>query len=935
MRISGLEIIGYGRWENKKITDLHDFQLIFGQNEAGKSTIMAFIHSILFGFPTKQQSLPRMEPKNKGAYGGKLELQDDVRGKVIVERLRGKATGDVTVYFEDGSTGTESDLEELLGGMDRARFQSIFSFDIHGLQNVQNLKEVDFERYLLATGTIGSDVLIRAEERLQKRLDELFKPSGKNPQLNKQLQVVRQAFTTYQDGKQHNQQYLRIVEDLEKAKQGVTDNQAQRQELQLAVEFGETLLKVWPVYEEWRFLQGQIEQLGSLAFPANGIVRLEHLEAREKELDAQLIQWQERLMQLMEQQRASEFWSDADAESVDALLETWPLFQEWQERLAAIDKETLYLEDKEAKQFAMLDAVKVIPEDETILAMRLDASVEQGLAKLQQEAKEQAQQLANEEQDFAWKKRELAQYQEQCEDLERDLWPSAKYQQVQRQVEGRNTRVKAPIPVVALMGTVAFVLALIVAGFMQNVILYGLAGLLLIGAILAWVGFVRSKGTQSSTDPLEVAAFLEQKQARTALKKNYDKMDDLAFQVETSEQNRMRLRQNHAGLETEWQKYRELFVLPQDFPSERLESALFAWREIQQVLESKQKAWRDAEVLRHKMTEWKTRLDDLVERLGMESLAEDEQIATLKMKQRARKNFVAEIAKSQEKEEQLRNQVAILEREKAVLVKERTDLLEVADAADTESFRKKGMQVEEQRAWQERVVLLRAQLSDGHLEALRDVSQEADISAGVLEKRNRLRALDAELDGYRKTIAEKELARETLEDGQSFSDRMQHYYLEREVFQDMAKEWMRVKLAKEMVGTIMRKLQEEKLPKVLARATHFFQMLSKENYVQVRFSENRLQVERRDGLRFFPEELSQATKEQLYLAIRFAVIQMLHGTQRLPIIIDDSFVNFDEERLEEIMLLLQEIRHENQVLFFTCHKQLSKYFSKEAQHMLY
>ncbi len=40
----------------------------------GKSTIQAFIHSILFGFPTKKSKEPRLEPRLGDQYGGKLVL---------------------------------------------------------------------------------------------------------------------------------------------------------------------------------------------------------------------------------------------------------------------------------------------------------------------------------------------------------------------------------------------------------------------------------------------------------------------------------------------------------------------------------------------------------------------------------------------------------------------------------------------------------------------------------------------------------------------------------------------------------------------------------------------------------------------------------------------------------------------------------------------
>ncbi|HZH58379.1 MAG TPA: AAA family ATPase, partial [Metabacillus sp.] len=56
MKIEELQIYGYGKFENRHIIlGKSNFSVIYGENEAGKSTIMSFIHSILFGFPSKQQ----------------------------------------------------------------------------------------------------------------------------------------------------------------------------------------------------------------------------------------------------------------------------------------------------------------------------------------------------------------------------------------------------------------------------------------------------------------------------------------------------------------------------------------------------------------------------------------------------------------------------------------------------------------------------------------------------------------------------------------------------------------------------------------------------------------------------------------------------------------------------------------------------------------
>ena len=95
--------------------------------------------------------------------------------------MKGKAAGDVSVILENGTIGGEELLKELLCSVDKNVFQAIFSFNLHGLQNVHQMKSEELGRFLFSTGVVGSDVLLKVENELTKELDVRFKPNGKNP----------------------------------------------------------------------------------------------------------------------------------------------------------------------------------------------------------------------------------------------------------------------------------------------------------------------------------------------------------------------------------------------------------------------------------------------------------------------------------------------------------------------------------------------------------------------------------------------------------------------------------------------------------------------------------------------------------------------------------------------------------------------------------
>ena len=184
MHIQKLVIYGFGQHEDLTIELKNGINVFFGWNEAGKTTIQQFMLSILFGFPLRNQGLLRYEPKGGGRHGGQVHIKHPEFGSVVIERIKGKSAGDVTVFFEDGTRGEEDALKKVLYRYDRSSFESIFSFSIHQLQNFDKMTEEELSRTLLASGTTGVDAITKLEQRATKEMNTLFKKSGKNPEMN-------------------------------------------------------------------------------------------------------------------------------------------------------------------------------------------------------------------------------------------------------------------------------------------------------------------------------------------------------------------------------------------------------------------------------------------------------------------------------------------------------------------------------------------------------------------------------------------------------------------------------------------------------------------------------------------------------------------------------------------------------------------------------
>ena len=134
--------------------------------------------------------------------------------------------------------------------------------------------------------------------------------------------------------------------------------------------------------------------------------------------------------------------------------------------------------------------------------------------------------------------------------------------------------------------------------------------------------------------------------------------------------------------------------------------------------------------------------------------------------------------------------------------------------------------------------------------------------------------------------------------------------------------WAVVTLCKTLLDETRKVYENDRQPDVLRHASRFFRTMSEHRYDRVvaPLDGTDLQVERRDGVRLLPQLLSRGTAEQLYLAMRFALLRDYAGhSDPLPVVFDDVLVNFDPQRTRTTFDAIGELTESHQVLLFTCH----------------
>lgn len=73
------------------------------------------------------------------------------------------------------------------------------------------------------------------------------------------------------------------------------------------------------------------------------------------------------------------------------------------------------------------------------------------------------------------------------------------------------------------------------------------------------------------------------------------------------------------------------------------------------------------------------------------------------------------------------------------------------------------------------------------------------------------------------------------------------------------------------------------------------------------------------------ESLSDGTQEQIYFVSRLAMSEVLSGGRKLPLLLDESFVFFDEDRFENSMKLLKDLSKEYQIIIFSLYNAYDRF----------
>lgn len=934
MKIEKLVIYGFGKHEDVEITLGASINVLYGHNEAGKTTIQQFILHILFGFPPKNSPLLRYEPKSGSKYGGQVHIDDAVYGKCIVERVRGKSVGDVVVYFENGEQGEEEALKRLLRQYDRASFESIFSFSLVQLQNFDKMDEQQLSRTLLASGTTGVDHLLQIEAKMTKEMEVLFKKNGRNPVLNQKLQALTLLEEKLQKQRRKMDDYTPIIQRLRDIDAALIQL---RERIEVATDDIQRLTlmrQLYPLSVERNAVQTRLQELATGEFPTDGIGRYESIRHQLTEVEAVIYRLQDELKRI-----DPHLMDEVEEDKRIRLHQFITKESNWYRLLSSsqtVEKDAAELVEKRAK---LSQRLGLQTEEEVELLLSADASLrkEEELYELLENLKAYDQELLVIERERERLLGMKEQHHQGAVPTEQDIERAKKWPERQKQLaeaKAYQSFYKQQQQQVKMIGFILGAVTLLLIG-------YGLAQqqyvFLLIASVLPVIGLFYLKNRMKDAKIAEmekmIATYRGEEQEMAELVSHVQSYTyALANRKEAQQRHEQDMRQaaetydqlmlKIAEMETALQRFLAYYGID-GLPSAAIIPELFRMiREIQEVtwqlIERKTTSGELALAIQQQLTEAEELLGQPIPKEALyEWLRKEQQSLT-------------EAAEKQKDQKIKRGELADELQEKQVygqfLREQIGRLFEEANVKDEGQYYAADANQREEKSLQEQLRNLDLQLVI-HGDFDMDLS-EAD---GTLEKKSEaLKESVANMKQDEMVLVEEKAKLENEMNGlvtdETYSHIGQQFEVARAEFAELAKVWAAKKALAAAIEQMMDELKEKKLPNVLKEASRLFGKLTNARYEALQLSASgHFEVLSAGGMRFSIVELSQATKEQAYISLRLALANSMISTAPFPIIMDDPLIHFDETRLSHIIEVL-EASTAHQFIYFTCHEDMQHRF---------
>ena len=886
MQIREIHIDGFGNFFDKTISGFGPgLNIIYGENESGKTTILEFIRRTLFGLnPKKSGGLKNNYlPQRGGVHGGKIScLTSDGKPFVIVRAAKpGAKDGQVTVRVDAKEFSGQSHLDSFLGHASEDIFKNVYAFTLDELQDFALLKDEEIKNKIYGAGLgLGNVSLAEVNKYFNNYCEDLFKPKGKNPSMNVLSADIRTIEWKIMEVQSHSGKYDELTASM-------TRLNAEQADLESKFTIGESLgkalqtqLDMFPAYVDLADAEKELAGLEKVAsFPGAG---MDNFKLAKSEINI--------------------CKSGIEEESVDT--------DSLQSQLASlkVNEDLLRMEADVAALVRMTDSVSKVLKDRVVVSQErqaLDASIQSEISRIgagwgEDEIMEFAMTEAEASQAVSFSaKMDTARQDEKNAETKLDLHREHK---AAENSKGWNLPAWLKKLAVVLIGV--GLLGSVWGGVQANIplLVFSIA-VIAFGALFFRLVLKDKKGF-SRKDDLESTLVERVKQTanretrileewrlwlagrnldRSLTQPALEKLVALISKVKNMLAERGKLDIRSADM-TETENIAKTLArkvavcLPNISSGDNITAAI---KLLAQHLKDAKQASYKRETLASKTQEQNTRVTRLKDRLkeleiGLEKLlrsvgADSEEAFLRKHEIYTRQN-------------RLQNSID----EKRKLIQRRVGVDAAYKKFIAELASTTPLKLENEKSQ-----------NDSQLESLKEKRKILDQSIG-----------------------ENRVKREQLMSNDELLTLQSELEMKKEELNSLSREWAVSRVALHLLDKGKQEYEKNQQPDVIKSASGFFSRLT--GYRQIikpPDSDDILicdESENRKGV----AQMSRGTREQLYLAMRFGLIQEYETrSEPLPVVMDDVFVNFDDGRRDHAIEILKEFAVGRQVIILSCHKQ--------------
>ena len=275
MRITGLRIDRFGVWSDLTMDNLGEgMTVFFGPNEAGKSTLMQYIRTILYGFAPNRCERFLAKPRESGILlpdnrqpGGSLFIASRDSNYHVrrhadpMEPL--ESPGKVTVSTPDHGKQGPQQLATLLNGIDEAIYNNVFAVGLREVQRLASLDDTQAARqlYSLSTGTDRVS-LVDVTRQLRSTKCRLVGCDDQPSLLTEFLQQQKQAATRIRQLGAQSARWAKLIRERDRIQSEISRLEAELTKTNQRAEVVESALRLQPKWETLRRLNVEIDSMG-------------------------------------------------------------------------------------------------------------------------------------------------------------------------------------------------------------------------------------------------------------------------------------------------------------------------------------------------------------------------------------------------------------------------------------------------------------------------------------------------------------------------------------------------------------------------------------------------------------------------------------------------------------------------------------------------